>query len=106
MLGRRPDDCQEMVEADNGYNGEGMHIHVSDEPQEISTIQFIAKAQDCARHKAVNARLKCFGCLKLVFRHRLSLHGRIFNAVAVIVNVAKANGFPTFHIIYPAPGNT
>lgn len=106
MLGRRPDGRHEMVEADNGYNGEGMHIRVRDEPRGISKIQYIAKARARARHEAVNARLKCFACLKLVFCHNLALHGRIFNAVAVVVNVAMANGFPTFHVIYPAPGNT
>lgn len=57
MLGHHPDGRREMFEADNGYNGEGMHIcvRVRDNLQNVSVIQFIAKVSALARHKAVNA---------------------------------------------------
>ena len=93
-----------MVEADNGFVGEGMHVRIRDEPN-VSQIQFVAKARVLARHEAVNGRFKCFAILKLPFRHNLRLHGPVVRAIAVIINVAMSNGFPTFAVCYPAPGN-
>lgn len=94
----------EMVEADNGYGGEPQFIRMRDEP-EVSTIQFIAKARARARHEAVNGRMKIFGILKGRFRHDLNDHGRVTRAIAVITNLSMGVS-PTFHVDYPAPGNT
>ena len=104
QLGRRSNGRREMVEADNGYGGEAMHVRIAD-PEDISTIQHIAKARARARHEAVNGRIKAFLVMKLKYRHDLHLHGPIFRAVVVIVNVAMKNGYPTFQVLYPAPGN-
>ena len=38
-----------------------------------------------ARHKRVNGLLKSFGCLRRCFRHHRTLHGRLFMAVANVV---------------------
>lgn len=105
MLDRQGRHKPEMVEADGGYNGEAMHVRVRDEPN-VSVIQFIAKARARARHEAVNGRLKAFVVLRVKFRHSLHLHGAVFRAVVVVVvNIAMANGSPTFHVHYPAPGS-
>ena len=54
-----------------------------------------------ARHETANRRFKCFGVLSQIYRHELELHGRVFRAVANIVQVTiKYNLNPLFSIEY------
>ena len=53
-----------------------------------------------SRHETVNKRLKQFGILKNVYRHKLNKHQVVFSAVAVIVQLEIQNGMPLFHVKY------
>ena len=53
-----------------------------------------------ARHETVNARLKRFGALKQVFRHRLDQHGSVFHAIATICQVEIEEGSHLFPVDY------
>jgi hypothetical protein len=51
-----------------------------------------------ARHETVNRRLKQFGVLGQVFRHKLQLHPRCFKAVINLTELMIENGEPLFDV--------
>ena len=52
------------------------------------------------RQETVNRRFKQWSILKQVFRHELSMHGRVFAAIVVISQLAIQNGEPLFQVEY------
>lgn len=84
----------EMVEADAGYRGEPARVKLpSDDDDGMGAVAR-------ARHETVNKRLKQWGCLHRVFRHRKVKHQVVFTAVAVITQQALENGEPLFGFDY------
>jgi hypothetical protein len=53
-----------------------------------------------ARHETVNSRFKNFGILHEVFRHELTLHGLIFQAISSIVQLQIQHENSVFQIDY------
>ena len=53
-----------------------------------------------ARHETYNKRLKDWGALREVFRHKLETHSQVFRAVANIVQIAISNGETLFEVEY------
>lgn len=47
---------------------------------------FLRRVQ--GRHEVVNGKMKVFGCLKKKFIHKINKHKSVFNAVAVVVQLA------------------
>jgi len=58
------------------------------------------KAVARARHETINGLLKQFHCLRDCFRHHRTKHGRVFCAVANIVQAMIKIENPTFQINY------
>ena len=79
----------ELVEADGIYRGvdgvraKGDFASFSDKR---------AKGRARARHENGNGKLKCFGCLKEIWRHPLEKHRHAFAAVVVIVQLSIESG--------------
>ena len=58
------------------------------------------KAKARARHEKVNGRLKFFGALERCFRHHRKKHGRVFSAVANVVQAGIQIHGPVFDLLY------
>lgn len=87
---------RERVEADNGYRGDFRAVC----PNQCGNLEeYRMKMNARARHETVNRRLKQFNCLKY-FRHDKQSHVHCFNAIAVITQLAIANGEPLYHVKY------
>mmetsp|Transcript_13384 Transcript_13384/g.25123 ORF Transcript_13384/g.25123 Transcript_13384/m.25123 type:complete len:294 (+) Transcript_13384:69-950(+) len=87
---------RERVEADHGYRGDFRAVC----PNQCGNLEeYRMKMNARARHETVNRRLKQFNCLKY-FRHDKQLHVHCFNAIAVITQLAIANGEPLYHVQY------
>ena len=90
----------ERIEVDDGCEGEAplkvkcpSSIAVPDERQRMMGIVR-------RRQETVNRRFKQWSILKQVFRHELSMHGRVFTAIVVISQLAIQNGEPLFQVEY------
>jgi hypothetical protein len=93
----------EMVEADEGYRG---HNKIRRRYEEgVSVVQFVAKGRARARHENVNGLFKEFAVLRERFHHNIDKHGRVFRAIAVIVQISLKYETPVMQVHYPAPGN-
>jgi DDE superfamily endonuclease len=53
-----------------------------------------------ARHETYNKRLKDWGALREVYRHKLDTHSQVFRAIANIVQIAISNGATLFEVEY------
>lgn len=53
-----------------------------------------------ARHETYNKRLKDWGALREVYRHKLELHSQVFRAIANIIQIAIASGETLFQVEY------
>jgi hypothetical protein len=53
-----------------------------------------------ARHEAVNSLFKKYGILERHFRHHRSLHGRVFTAIANIIQLTIMKQGPVFPVDY------
>jgi hypothetical protein len=53
-----------------------------------------------ARHETYNKRLKDWGALREVYRHKLGTHSQVFRAIANIVQIAISNGETLFEVEY------
>jgi len=51
-----------------------------------------------ARHETLNGRLKNFGCVGSLFRHKKELHSLCFFAVLNVVQLSLQNGHPLFEL--------
>lgn len=78
-------DPYERVEADNGYRG---HVEKVKCPKNANNRPEKVKMQALmrSRHETVNGRLKHWGILEQVFRHKITLCGRVLRACAVLTN--------------------
>jgi hypothetical protein len=91
-------DPRERVEADDGY--------ISADPQYIisrSGIFHPEGGQDTrntlrARQETVNKQMKQFGALSGIFRHSLDKHSNVFDAVALVTQIAIESGEPLFEV--------
>ncbi len=79
-------DPGEQVEADEGYAGHPEKIVCPTNPG-YSTERRAMSGRARARHETLNGRLKNWGILSQVFRHRIQLHGAVFRACAVMTQV-------------------
>ncbi len=53
-----------------------------------------------ACHKTLNGRLKTWGILSQVFRHHITMHGNVFRACAVVMQLTIENREPLFEVEY------
>ena len=77
--------------ADEGYVGHADKIVCptnAGNPPKLQKMQGRARA----RHETLNGRLKNWGILSQTFRHRIHLHGTVFRACAVILQVGIISG--------------
>ena len=58
------------------------------------------KAVARARHETVNRLFKHYGILERTFRHRVELHGKVFLAVANLVQASIMLEQPLFDVGY------
>jgi len=58
------------------------------------------KAAARARHENVNRLFKYWGILERTFRHRVDLHGKVFLAVANLVQASILLEQPSFEVYY------
>jgi len=81
----------EWVVADEGYTGYADKIVC---PTNAGILPYLRRMQGRARarHETLNGRLKNWGILSQTFRHRIQLHGTVFRACAVILQVGIING--------------
>ena len=92
-------DPGESIEADNGYRGHPDKVKCPENaanPRENVGKQ----ARVRSRHETLNGRLKNWGILQQVFRHDITLHGKVFRACAVITQLMLENGKPLFSVEY------
>ena len=90
----------EMVEADNGYEGEDWHIRTPAAQHYRSNKEKQTKRRTAQRHETVNERLKNFNVLSNAFRLPLKRHSSCFRAVAVLTQLNIENGEPLFEVKY------
>ena len=81
----------ERVVADSGYRGYPEYFDVPWKFLDNSE-QRRRKSLARARHECTNRKFKEWKVLKDVFRHDLTLHGKVFHAVANIVQVKIVEG--------------
>ncbi len=90
-------DENERVEADNGYK--------AGDPEFCKTPSGVFHAEEqktmrrrvMDRQEVLNARLKSFAILKqMVFRHDLEMHGDVFHAVLVLLQINIEHGEPLY----------
>ena len=90
----------ERVEADDGYRGDAPeHIKCPKcmgNPEEYLFMQQRVRN----RQETVNKRMKNWGALKQVWRHRFTGHAEVFRAVAVVTQMSIENGEPLFQCGY------
>ena len=89
----------DWVEVDEGYHGHPDKIKCPGNnvnPAENWAMQERVRA----RHKTLNGRLKTWGILSHVFRHRITMHGDVFWACMVVTQLTIKNGEPLFEVEY------
>ena len=79
---------------DSGYAGDPEKVTLK-YAQDSPTVRKF-KRRALARHEKFNGRLKEFDCLSSTFHHNKGLHGRTFEAVAVINQYKMELGSPLF----------
>jgi len=86
----------EKAQADVGCRGERQTAIIPNicDPPRLKQLKDDVRA----RHETVNKRLKQFGCLKKVLRHKIGCHSALFNAVAVITQLAIETGEPPHQV--------
>jgi hypothetical protein len=87
------------VEADEGYRGHLDKIKCPGNdanPAENWAMQ--GRVRAC--HETLNGRLKNWGSLSQVFRHHIMMHGDVFRACAVVMQLTIENGEPLFEVEY------
>jgi hypothetical protein len=92
-------EVDERVEADKGYRGHPEKIKCPGNdanPAENRGMQGRARA----RHDMLNGRLKNWGILSQVFRHHIMMHGDVFRASAVVMQLTIEYGEPLFEVEY------
>jgi len=90
-------DPGEKYLADGGYADGNQY---STTPDGINDHDHWMKAKARARHEAVNHLFKNWGILERRFRHNKLLHGKVFGAVANLVQASIMTGHPVFDVRY------
>jgi hypothetical protein len=86
----------ERVQADEGYRGHPDKIKSPGNdanPAENRGMQGRV-------HETLNGRLKNWGILSQVFRHNIMMHGDVFRACAVVLQLTIQDGEPLFEVEY------
>jgi hypothetical protein len=89
----------EWVETHEGYRGHPDKIKCPGNdvnPAENWAMQGRVRA----RHEMLNGQLKTWGILSQVFRHRITMHGDVFCACAVVTQLTIENGELLFEVEY------
>jgi hypothetical protein len=89
----------ERVEADEGYRDHPDKIKCPGNdanPAENGAMQGRVRV----RHETLNGRLKNWGVISLVFRHRIMRHGDVFRACVVVTQLTAENGEQLFEVEY------
>jgi len=97
------DGLNEALAADEFFLADGTHRDGngwSFTPTGINNPDQYMKAVARARHETINGLFKQFHCLRDCFRHHRTKHGRVFYAVANIVQAMIKIENPTFQINY------
>jgi len=89
----------EMFLADGTYR-DGHGWCVTPTYNDPPTADDIMKGKARARHEDINSLLKQFNVLHHCFRHHRTKHGRVFTAVANIVQAKLQLDNPTFQVHY------
>ena len=90
----------ERVEADDGYEVEAPFKAKCPSSMTIAPERKVMMSRVGKRQETVNRRFKQWKILKSVFRHDLTMHCRVFSAIAVITQLAIENGEPLFQVDY------
>lgn len=90
--------AKEKAQADKGYRGEPQTIILPNEYDSPAIKRL--KADVRLRHETINKLLKQFGALKRVFRHDLSKHKAIFDAVATLTQLSIATDGFVYQVQY------
>ena len=90
----------ERVEADDGYEAEAPFKVKCPSSMTIAPERKAMMSRVGKRQETVNRRFKQWKILKSVFRHDLTMHCRVFSAIAVITQLAIENGEPLFQVDY------
>ena len=90
-------DADEKFLADGVYSG--AHGY-SETPNGLNDDEQYMKAVARARHETVNRLFKHYGILERTFRHRVELHGKVFLAVANLVQASIMLEQPLFDVGY------
>ena len=94
-------DNGERVEADDGYIGESpMYVKCPKKDYVSSQEQKKMKQKVRCRQETVNKRFKQFEILRSTFRHDISLHGDVFRAITVLVQLQIEDGENLFNVEY------
>ena len=86
-----------MVIADRGYRGEANNELCTPNTFDEAKVKLF-KRRARARHESVNKKIKDFDILEHRFRHSVTKHQRVFEAVVVIVQMDMDNGLQLFTI--------
>ena len=84
------------VIADGGYPGQ-QEIISGPNPMDPKPLRKF-KSRARMRHESFNSRLKRFRCLDVRFRHGVSRHKVVFEAICVICQYQLENGHPLFDV--------
>ena len=91
--------AREKAQADLGYRGEKHTTIIIPNQFDSDAIKKL-KDDVRARHETVNKRFKQFGALSKVFRHEKEKHQPVFDAIAVLTQIAIGNGEPLYEVQY------
>ena len=86
-----------MALADDGYFDQQENFDTNPSENELVNVM---KGIALARHETINRRLKRWGVLGQKFRHNLSTHKDIANAVANLVQMEMLYEDPAFEVPY------
>ena len=88
----------ERVECDDGYGGADPEFAKS--KSGIFHPKMSKKTCNivCARQESANKRIKQFAALSGVFRHDMTKHSTVFNAVALVTQISIEVGMPLFEV--------
>jgi hypothetical protein len=89
----------ERVEADEGYRSHPNKIKCPG--NEVNPVEnWAMQGRVRARHEMLNGRLKTWGILSQVFRHHITMHGDVFRACTVVMQLTIEKGEPLFEVEY------